>query len=176
MSIIRDEAIKKAADIIVMDIEMSAKRTEVLFPGTKDRTIRAIIAGLQTLLEDVPLENHCDAAAAEPDAKCAESGAEGGCCRESEHIHHKLLPHRRKEMMDTVPLMNSYNHKDRFKAEYYQTKIRYEKLHAMIVKHEAGSLDFKSKCSLDLLKDQAAAMGQYLHCLEVRAEIEGIAL
>ena len=30
---------------------------------------------------------------------------------------------------DTIILMSSSDYKDRFKAEYWQTKIRYEKLH-----------------------------------------------
>jgi hypothetical protein len=44
----------------------------------------------------------------------------------------------------------------------------------MIVKYEAGTLAFKPNCPLELLKKQAAAMGQYLYILEVRAEIENI--
>lgn len=77
---------------------------------------------------------------------------------------------------DTEDLMYSNDFKDRFKAEYYQTKIRYEKLHKMIVKYEAGTLDFTPNCSLELLKKQASYMGQYLFTLEMRAEIEGIDL
>ena len=80
------------------------------------------------------------------------------------------------ELKDTVVLMESNDFKDRFKAEYYQTKIRYEKLHNMIVKYEAGTLNFEPKCNIDLLKKQASAMGNYLYALEVRAEIEGINL
>lgn len=80
------------------------------------------------------------------------------------------------DMRDTVEMMNSEDYKQRFKAEYYQTKIRYEKLHQMCVKYEAGTLDFTPTCSLGLLKAQKAAMGQYLYCLEIRAEIEGIKL
>ena len=37
------------------------------------------------------------------------------------------------ELKDTIELMNSSDYKDRFKAEYYQLKIRYTKLHAMLV-------------------------------------------
>lgn len=33
------------------------------------------------------------------------------------------------ELKDTIELMNSSDYKDRFKAEYYQLKIRYTKLH-----------------------------------------------
>lgn len=76
----------------------------------------------------------------------------------------------------TVEGMLSPDYKERFKAEYKQTKIRYDKLHAMLVKADAGKLEFEPTCPLDLLRRQAAAMGQYLYCLEVRAQIEGIDL
>ena len=80
------------------------------------------------------------------------------------------------ELKDTIEMMQSADYKERFKAEYLQTKIRYNKLHKMIVKYEAGTLDFEPDCSIELLEDQAKAMGRYLYCLEVRAEIEGIEL
>ena len=80
------------------------------------------------------------------------------------------------ELQDTIELMQSKDFKERFKAEYYQTKIRYEKLHKMVVKYESGTLNFTPNCSLELLKQQAAAMGNYLYCLEMRALIEGIEL
>lgn len=81
-----------------------------------------------------------------------------------------------EELKDTVDLMNSDDYKERFKAEYYQTKIRYEKLHKMVVKYEANKLDFEPNCSINLLKFQKTAMGQYLYALEVRAAIENIEL
>lgn len=80
------------------------------------------------------------------------------------------------ELKDTIELMTSANYKDRFKAEYYQTKIRYDKLHITIVKYEAGTLNFEPSCSLEVLKAQASSMGQYLYQLEVRAQIEQIEL
>ena len=80
------------------------------------------------------------------------------------------------ELKDTIELMNSADYKDRFKAEYWQTKIRYTKLHNMIVKYEAGTLDFDPSGSIELLTQQASLMGQYLYTLEVRAEIEDIDL
>lgn len=80
------------------------------------------------------------------------------------------------ELKDTITLMNSSDYKDRFKAEYYQTKIRYDKLHRTIIKYEAGTLDFEPTCLLELLKEQASYMGRYLYTLEVRAEIEGVKL
>ena len=80
------------------------------------------------------------------------------------------------ELKDTVEMMNSDDFKERFRAEYYQTKIRYDKLDAMTVKYEAGTLPFTPNCSLELLKEQKAYMGNYIRCLKVRAEIEGITL
>ena len=66
--------------------------------------------------------------------------------------------------------------KERVQLEYKQLKERYDKLHNMIVKYEAGTLEFTPNCPLDLLKEQAAAMGKYLYVLEVHAQIEGIDL
>lgn len=80
------------------------------------------------------------------------------------------------EMKDTVELMLSDNYIDRFKAEYWQTKIRYDRLHVMTIKYEANVLDFEPKCSLELLNEQKRQMSLYLHALEVRAAIEGIKL
>lgn len=80
------------------------------------------------------------------------------------------------ELMRTVDMMGSADYKERFKAEYYQTKIRYDKLDSMTVKYEAGTLDFTPSCELALLKEQKAAMGNYLRCLKIRAEIEGVTL
>ena len=80
------------------------------------------------------------------------------------------------ELKDTAAMMNSEDYKDRFKAEYWQTKTRYEKLHKMCIKYEAGTLNFTPKCCLDLLKEQKMYMGNYLRCLELRAEIENVNL
>lgn len=80
------------------------------------------------------------------------------------------------DLLDTVELMSSADFKDRFKAEYYQTKIRHEKLHKMVVKYEAGTLEFEPTCSLELLKAQESVMRSYLYMLEMRAEIEKITL
>lgn len=80
------------------------------------------------------------------------------------------------ELIETKEMMCEKNYRIRFIAEYLQLKIRYDKLHKMIVKYEAGTLDFTPDCSLELLKKQASLMGQYLYVLEMRAEIEGVDL
>ena len=81
-----------------------------------------------------------------------------------------------KELKDTIELMTSEDYKERFKAEYWQTKIRYDKLHKLIIKMEAGTCDFTPSCGLEIHKEQAKYMGMYLYILEVRAEYEGINL
>ena len=80
------------------------------------------------------------------------------------------------QLRHTIELMNSSDYKERFQAEWAQTKIRYEKLHKLIVEYEAGTLNFKPTCSLNLLKGQEYYMGQYLFCLEKRAALEKISL
>ena len=60
--------------------------------------------------------------------------------------------------------------------EYWQLKDRLQKLDRMIVKHEAGTLDFELNCPIDLLKEQRDAMTKYIYCLLVRGEIEGMDL
>ena len=80
------------------------------------------------------------------------------------------------ELKDTVEMMNSADYKERFKAEYHQTKIRFEKLRKMLIKADANTLEFTPTCSLDILREQMANMAKYLYCLEVRAEIEHIIL
>lgn len=80
------------------------------------------------------------------------------------------------ELKDTIEMMTSEDYKERFKAEYYQTKIRYDKLHDLVKKYDADTLEFELSCPVELLKHQKSMMGQYLYDLEVRAEIEKIEL
>ncbi len=64
----------------------------------------------------------------------------------------------------------------RFKSEYSELKERYNKLHKMLVKHDAGILNFEPTCPIELLRRQKAVMGEYLNILEIRAEIEKVTL
>ena len=68
------------------------------------------------------------------------------------------------------------DYQERMITEYRELKSRYEKLHKMTVKYEAGTLAFEPTCSIELLKRQKKAMGEYLNVLEIRAEIEGVEL
>ena len=56
------------------------------------------------------------------------------------------------KLNETVEMMNSQDFKERFKAEYLQLKIRMEGLSNMLKKYKEGILNFKPKCSYELLK------------------------
>lgn len=73
-----------------------------------------------------------------------------------------------------VDVMEDY--KLRMINEYKNLEEKYNKLHKMLVKYDAGKLDFTPTCPIDLLRKQASFMGQYLYILETRAVIEGIDL
>lgn len=79
---------------------------------------------------------------------------------------------------DTANLMKSADYKERFVAEYSQTKIRYEKLKAFCNKIEVaemmGTEPPKHDCPVALLREQQIHMGMYLSVLEKRAIIEDI--
>ena len=100
-------------------------------------------------------------------------------------------------MEKIIELMESENYKDRFKAEYYQLKNRWEKLSAKIEADDAaiakddnvkrqyigygknadcGGVIGKPGYSLYLLTRQKRCMTEYLHILEKRAQIEKIKL
>ena len=82
------------------------------------------------------------------------------------------------ELKVTAEMMMSNDYKERFKAEYWHTKIRYEKLKKFNNKIEAAEMTNRKApvhdCPTWLLKEQQRIMGEYLHILEVRAEIEEI--
>lgn len=84
------------------------------------------------------------------------------------------------DLHKTATYMVSGDYKKRFIAEYWQTKIRYEKLKTFLTCIEASRImDIegpKHDCPYQLLREQQSTMGEYLHILEVRAHIENIDL
>ena len=85
------------------------------------------------------------------------------------------------DLKSTVEGMCSEDYKERFIAEYTQTKIRYNKLKKFIGKIKyakyADQPEPKHDCPVDLLEKQLLAMGLYLATLEIRAkEFEHIEL
>lgn len=80
------------------------------------------------------------------------------------------------ELKETMELMNSTDYKDRFKAEYYQVAIRYQKLSAMLEKWDKGVLPFTPTCPRSTYNIQVKAMTDYIAILEARAVMEGVEL
>ena len=80
------------------------------------------------------------------------------------------------ELRETVEMMNSADYKERFKAEYYQVVIRYEKLKAMLEKWDDGELNFSPTCPRSTYNMQVTAMTDYIAVLEARAAMEGVEL
>lgn len=68
------------------------------------------------------------------------------------------------------------DYKARMRDEYKELKDKYDKLHKMLVKYDAGKLEFTPTCPIDLLREQASVMGRYLYILETRALIEDVDL
>ena len=80
------------------------------------------------------------------------------------------------DLKDTAEAMVSDDYKERFKAEYYQTVIRFKKLRMMLKKWDEGKLDLTPSCCRGVYDFQIRAMADYITALKVRAQIEGIEL
>lgn len=78
------------------------------------------------------------------------------------------------ELKDTVEMMLSDDYKERFKAEYYQVKIRTQKLQGML--ETWNVLNFEPVCDYKIIWEQYTTMNQYLEKLLKRAFVEGIDL
>ena len=78
------------------------------------------------------------------------------------------------DLNDTKEMMTSTNYRERFVAEYYQLKIRIDKLQRMVDNWD--SLAFEPVCPKELLKQQLVLMKGYLSILEERAKLEKVEL
>lgn len=80
------------------------------------------------------------------------------------------------ELRDTIEMMNSEDYKERFKAEYYQVMIRYQKLKSILDKWDNDQLEFTPACPRSTYNMQITAMTDYIAVLEARAVMEGVEL
>lgn len=80
------------------------------------------------------------------------------------------------ELRDTITMMQSADYKERFRAEYYQNVIRYQKLKEMLHKWDNGELTFSPTCPRSTYNMQIKVMTDYIAVLEARAVMEGIEL
>lgn len=79
-------------------------------------------------------------------------------------------------MKDTKRLMCSQDYKLRFVAEYWQLKIRHDKLERMLTMWDNGELTFTPTCPRNIYNIQLKAMKDYLVILEERAKLENVDL
>ena len=84
---------------------------------------------------------------------------------------------------EIIALLSSDDWKERLRGEYYEVRIRYEKLKAYNNKAEIQrrmtpcyTEKVEDETSRGLMRDQQDAMERYLHLLELRAELAGITL
>lgn len=80
------------------------------------------------------------------------------------------------ELKDTVAGMLSKSYAARFRAEYWQLRIRKRSLDATLESWEQGTLPFEPSCPKSLLLEQRKCMESYLDLLERRAQLEDIIL
>ena len=80
------------------------------------------------------------------------------------------------ELSQTIDMMTSDYYKERFRAEYAQVVIRYNKLKSMLEKWDAGNLNFNPTCPRSTYNIQIKAMTDYIAILEARAVMEHIIL
>lgn len=81
-----------------------------------------------------------------------------------------------KELKDTIEGMIDEDYRERFKAEYMQLRIRYERLERLLDGYFNHSLTFEIKTPIDVLVKQKIFMLRYMKILEERATYEGIDL
>ena len=80
------------------------------------------------------------------------------------------------KLSETVEMMNSADYKERFRAEYFQLKIRVNGLKNMLDKWDKGELDFTPICPREIYNEQMEYMMNYMTVLANRAYLEHVDL
>ena len=80
------------------------------------------------------------------------------------------------KLSETVEMMNSADYKERFRAEYFQLKIRVNGLKNMLDKWDKGELNFIPTCPREIYNDQMEYMMNYMTVLANRAYLEHVDL
>ena len=81
-----------------------------------------------------------------------------------------------QDLASTAIGMFSQSYKERFRAEYRQAVIRFDKLNEMLRKWDRDKLDFEPTCPRSTYNMQLRAMADYIAVLEARAVMEDISL
>lgn len=80
------------------------------------------------------------------------------------------------ELSQTAGMMISGDYKERFKAEYAQVVLRYQRLKDMLTEWDNDTLGFEPTCPRSTYNMQIKAMTDYIAILEARAVMENIVL
>lgn len=80
------------------------------------------------------------------------------------------------KLSETVEMMNSTDYKERFRAEYFQLKIRANGLKSMLEKWDKGELEFNPTCPREVFDEQLKYTMNYMTVLIDRACREHIDL
>lgn len=80
------------------------------------------------------------------------------------------------KLTETSSMMMSNDYEERFKAEYFQCKIRIDGLKTMLEKWNNNTLSFTPASPKELYLVQLNAMETYLSVLSYRAKLEAIDL
>lgn len=80
------------------------------------------------------------------------------------------------ELSQTIEMMTSSDYKERFKAEYAQVVLRYQRLNDMLEEWDNGTLGFSPTCPRSTYNMQIKVMTDYIAVLEARAVMEDIVL
>ena len=80
------------------------------------------------------------------------------------------------KLNDTIEMMTSEDYKERFKAEYYQLKVRVCGLSNTLIAWDNDKLTFEPTCHRSTYDLQMKAMRDYMAILEMRAVMEHIDL
>lgn len=79
-------------------------------------------------------------------------------------------------LVDSALLMTSKDFKERFRAEYIQAVVRFNKILAFLRQWDEGQLDYEPSCPRSTYNLQVEFMSKYIGILETGAKIEGIKL
>lgn len=79
-------------------------------------------------------------------------------------------------LINSTLLMKSKNFKERFRAEYIQAVVRFNRLVAFLRQWDEGKLDYEPATPRATFNFQVEAMSKYIGILETRAKIEEIKL
>lgn len=79
-------------------------------------------------------------------------------------------------LKDVAPSVAVRGYKTRAVAEYWEAKLRYDKVHFLVTSYHAGKLKFNPATPIKVLEKEDQILSEYISVLEERAKFEQIDL